>query len=105
MPRAPKSSERRNATLERYIKRLQKSTKLLLPKKAFYWLVKEITNEYKFDLKHQANAMLALQDASEAYLDEMFRGSLQAAEHAERKTVCPKDIQFWLKTKVYPKHI
>ena len=105
MPRAPKSSERRDATLERHIKRLQKSTKLLLPRARFYKLVKEITNEYKFDLKHQANAMLALQEASEAYLAEMFQFILQAADHAERKTVCPKDIQFWLKTKVYPKHI
>ena len=105
MPRAPKSSERRDATLERHIKRLQKSTKLLLPRARFYRLVKELTDELKFDLKHEGNAMLALQEASEAYLLEMFQGSLQAAEHAERKTVAPKDIQFWLKTKVFKKYI
>jgi histone H3 len=101
MPRAPKKYRNTDPSasfVERDIKRLQNSTKLLLPKTAFYWLVEEITTDYKWDRWHQAKAMIALQEASEAHLIEMFQFAIAAAHHAKRNTVRPEDIQLWLKT-------
>ena len=46
------------------------------------------------DLKFQSTAMLALQEASEAYLINLFEWSNLAAIHAKRVTsIMPKDMQ------------
>ena len=50
----------------------------------------------KFNLSEariQGNALLAAQEASEAYLVGMFEDVNLCALHAKRKTVQPKDIQ------------
>jgi hypothetical protein len=51
----------------REIRRYQKSTDLLLRKLPFHRLVKEIAQNFKGELRFQSTAILALQEASEAY--------------------------------------
>src|SRR5688572_9022823 len=52
----------------REIRRYQKSTDLLLRKLPFSRLVREIAQEYRSLLRFQSTAILALQEAAEAYL-------------------------------------
>jgi len=58
----------------REIRKYQKSTELLIRKLPFQRLVREIAQDYKSDLRFQSNAVLALQEASEAYLGKYFHG-------------------------------
>jgi histone H3 len=44
-------------------------------------------------LRFQSSALLALQEACEAYMVGMFEDSNLCAIHAKRVTVFPKDIQ------------
>jgi len=44
------------------------------------------------DLRYQASALLALQEASEAYLVGMFEAANLCALHAKRVTLFPSDI-------------
>ena len=44
------------------------------------------------DLRFQANALLALQEASEAYLTGIFEDSNLCALHANRVTIMKKDM-------------
>ena len=104
----------------REIRKYQKSTDLLLRKLPFQRLVREIAQDFKNDLRFQSTAILALQEASEAYLVGLFEGQLKircyaalsshhcslallrsfvcsdtnlCAIHAKRVTIMPKDIQ------------
>ena len=77
----------------REIRRYQKSTDLLLKKAPFQRLVREISQDYKADLRFQSSAVLALQEASEAYLVGLFEDTNLCAIHAKRVTIMPKDIQ------------
>ena len=77
----------------REIRRFQKSTNLLIPRTRFQRLVREIAQDYKTDLRFQSTAILALQEASEAFLVSLFEDSNLCAMHAKRVTVMPKDIQ------------
>src|SRR6185437_3670788 len=47
----------------------------------------------KGDLRFQSQALLALQEASEAYLVSLFEDTNLCAIHAKRVTIFPKDIQ------------
>ncbi|KAH8050869.1 hypothetical protein JL720_15257 [Aureococcus anophagefferens] len=51
----------------REIRRYQKSTELLVRKLPFQRLVREIAQDFKTDLRFQGSAVLALQEAAEAY--------------------------------------
>ena len=77
----------------REIRRYQKSTELLIRKLPFQRLVREIAQEFKTDLRFQGSAVLALQEASEAYLVGLFEDTNLCAIHAKRVTIMPKDIQ------------
>ena len=79
----------------REIRRYQKSTSLLIQKAPFQRLVREIAQKscFLFDYRFQSNAVLALQEASEAYLTQLFEDTLLCAIHAKRKTVMCKDMQ------------
>ena len=56
-------------------------------------LVRELSQEFKTDLRFQSTAILALQEASEAYLVGLFEDTNLCAIHAKRVTIMPKDIQ------------
>ena len=77
----------------REIRRYQKSTELLIRKLPFQRLVREIAQDFKTDLRFQASAVMALQEAAEAYLVSLFEDSNLCAIHAKRVTIMPKDIQ------------
>ena len=55
--------------------------------------MREIAQDFKTDLRFQANAVLALQEASEAYLVSLMEDTNLCTIHAKRVTIQPKDIQ------------
>jgi histone H3 len=77
----------------REIRKYQKSTELLIRKLPFQRLVREIAQNFRCDVKFQSTALLALQEASEAYLVGLFEDTNLAAIHAKRVTILPKDMQ------------
>ena len=77
----------------REIRKYQKSTDLLIRKLPFQKVVREIAGEFKSDLRFQSQAVLALQEAAEAYLVGLFEDTNLCAIHAKRVTIMPKDIQ------------
>ena len=77
----------------REIRRYQKSTDPLIRKLPFQRLVREIAGECNGDLRFQASAILAQQEAAESYLVGVFEDSNLCAIHGKRVTIMPKDIQ------------
>lgn len=77
----------------REIRKYQKSTDLLIRKLPFQRLVREIATTFKTDLRFQSSAVLALQEAAEAYLVGLFEDTNLCALHAKRVTIMPKDMQ------------
>ena len=77
----------------RDIRKYQKSTELLIRKMPFQRLVREIAQVFKRDLRFQQSSILALQEASEAYLVGLFEDTNLCAIHAKRVTIFPKDLQ------------
>jgi histone H3 len=75
------------------IRKYQKSTKLLIKVRPFQRLVRELSQDFKSDVHFQAKALLALQEASEAFVVELFEDTLLCAVHAKRITILPKDMQ------------
>ncbi|PPQ99034.1 hypothetical protein CVT24_003594 [Panaeolus cyanescens] len=83
------------------IRKYQKSTELLLQKLPFSRVVREITEEMTTDtnfrdsasLRWQSSALLALQEATEAYLVHLFEDANLCAIHAKRVTLMTRDIQ------------
>lgn len=76
----------------REIRKYQKSTDLLIRKLPFQRLVREIAQDFKPDLRFQSTAILALQEATEAYLVSLFEDTNLCAFHAKRVTIMPQDI-------------
>ncbi|XP_052503546.1 uncharacterized protein LOC128055173 [Budorcas taxicolor] len=64
----------------REIRRYQKSTELLIRKLPFQRLVREIAQDFKTDLRFQSSAVMALQEACEAYLVGLFEDT-NLAQH------------------------
>lgn len=77
----------------REIRKYQKSGDLLMRKLPFQRLVREIAQDFKTDLRFQASAILALQEAAEAYLVGLFEDTNLCAIHTKRVTIMPKDMQ------------
>jgi len=78
----------------REIRCFQKTTELLIRKAPFQCVVREITQKMfpKQDLHFQSLAVLALHEASEAYMVGIFEDTNLAALHAKRVTIMPGDI-------------
>jgi len=80
----------------REIRRFQKSTELLMRKLPFQRIVRELTHvrsdRGKASLRYQASAILALQEACEAYLVGLFEDAQLCAVHVKRVTIRPVDI-------------
>ena len=78
----------------REIRRYQKSSELLLRKLPFQRLVRELAQDLsKINIRFQSGAIMALQEASEAYLVGLLEDANLCAVHAKRVTIMPKDIQ------------
>ena len=74
----------------REIRRYQKTTELLIRKLPFSRLVREITQDFKTDLRFQAQAMMALQEAAEAYLIGLFDDTNCAPYMQNVSPLCPR---------------
>ena len=72
----------------------QKTTDLVIRKAPFQRLVHEITQKLYpgKDLRFQSLSILALQEASEAYMIGMLEDTNLAAMHAKRVTIMPRDM-------------
>ncbi len=70
---------------------------LIIRKAPFQRLVREIAQDLKSDLRFQSTAVLALQEAAEAYLTGLFEDTNLCCLHAKRVTIMPKDIQLALR--------
>ncbi|EER91869.1 hypothetical protein BDA96_01G308800 [Sorghum bicolor] len=76
----------------REIRKYQKGAELLIRKMPFQRVVREIAQLHKSDLRFQSHAILALQEAAEAYLVGLFEDTNLCAIHAKRVTIMPKDV-------------
>ena len=76
----------------REIKRYQKSTNMLIPRAPFMRLVRDICGGIDNELRFQEQTMVALQEASEAYLVSLLEDSSLCAIHAKRQTVQKSDM-------------
>ncbi len=80
----------------REIRKYQRSAELLIPRLAFSRLVREVIQDLSGSYRSyrcQASAVVALQEASEAYLVGLYEDTNLCAIHAKRVTIMPKDMQ------------
>ncbi|KAH7122620.1 histone-fold-containing protein [Dendryphion nanum] len=99
---APKTRQKRRfkpgVKALKEIRAYQKGFELLVAKLPFARLVKEICigltgNVVEVPYRWQSSAILALQEASEAFLVNLFHDANLCAIHAKRVTIQQKDIQ------------
>lgn len=81
----------------RQIRRFQKSTELLVRKAPFQRLVRELAENFRPDIRMQANALAALQESTEAYMVSLLEDTNLCAIHARRVTIMPRDMQLALR--------
>jgi histone H3/H4 len=78
----------------REIRKYQKSTELFIRKLPFMRVCNEILNDVlQANMRFQSSAILALQEAAEHYLVQLFEDTNLCAIHAKRVTILPKDMQ------------
>lgn len=77
----------------REIRRYQKTTDLLIRKMPFQRLVREISQSFKVDLLFAKGAILAMQEAAEAYLTGLFEDTNLITIHSRRVTIRKDDLQ------------
>ena len=91
-----------NKTTKRYrpghlalqeIRHYQKHTNLLIRKLPFQRLIRELMQKFKVDVRFRSSALMALQEAAEAYLVRLFKDTNLCAIHTKRVMIMPKDIQ------------
>jgi histone H3 len=78
----------------REIQKFQKNTDLLIRKAPFQHLVKEVAQDLsrKSDLRMQSTALLALQEATEYFMVDVFSNTNLCAMHGKRVTIMIKDM-------------
>ena len=76
------------------IRKYQKLYQLLIPKLPFLRVVREVTMDVtgKDDFRWQSEAVMALQESSEAFLVGYMGDANSCAIHAKRVTIMPKDF-------------
>lgn len=81
----------------REIRHFQKGTGVLIPRNPFERVVREVVDRHFSGYRIQESAFLTLQQASEAYLVDLFADSDLCAIHAKRVTIMPKDMTLALR--------
>ncbi|WVQ82444.1 hypothetical protein IAT38_004572 [Cryptococcus sp. DSM 104549] len=80
----------------REIRHYQKTTDLLIAKLPFSRVVREVAMSLRSveagDFRWQSSAIMALQEAAEAFLVHLFEDANLCAIHAKRVTIMQKDI-------------
>lgn len=74
------------------IRRYQRGTNLLMRKLPFQRLVREIAQSFRDDLRFRASAVVALQEAAEAYVISLFEDTVLVSLQAKRVTIFSKDM-------------
>lgn len=77
----------------REIRKFQKSTELLVRKQPSQRLVREISQNFKADVRFQTTSVLALQEASEAYIVGLMENANVCSIHAKHVTIMFRDMQ------------
>jgi histone H3 len=77
----------------REIRRYQRSTELLIRKRPFQRVVRDVALAQSLAVRFTSSAMLALQEATEAFLVGLFEDAQLFAIHAKRVTVMQRDMQ------------
>ena len=75
------------------IQKYQKGADLLIKRVPFQRLVREIVLKRGEGLKLQSSAVLALQEAGEAFIVGLIEQVNLCTIHAKRVTIMPRDIQ------------
>jgi histone H3 len=77
----------------REIKKFQKNTDLLIKKAPFQRLKCKISPKFgKSDLQMQSTAVLALQEATEYFMVDVFSNTNMCAMHGKHVTIMKKDM-------------
>ena len=78
----------------REIQKVQKNTDLLIRKAFFQHLVREIlhANSKNSDMQMQSTALLALQEAAEYFMVDVFNNTNLCTVHGKRVTIKLKDL-------------
>jgi histone H3/H4 len=77
------------------IKRLRSTTDLLIPRTVFHRLVREITQDLgdgNENIRYQVAALMALQEATEHYMTNLFEDAYLCTLHAKRVTLFTRDM-------------
>lgn len=80
----------------RAVLKLSKKTDVLVPKLAFARVVREIAQGYKSDVRFRKGALLAVQFATEDFLEKSFNSASLLAMHAKRHKITPTDLRLGL---------
>ncbi len=76
----------------REIKRYQRTTDLILPRASFQRFLREVALGINGQIRFQATAIMAIQEAVESYLVGLFEDAQLCAIHAKRITLMKKDM-------------
>jgi histone H3/H4 len=98
IPKKPKHPQSESVLMQ--IRRLQTTTQLIFPKRAFARLIREVADEVGQSgqgFRWSAVALMALQEASEHFLVRVLEDAQLEALHAKRITVTNKDIELVMK--------
>lgn len=82
----------------REIRKYQKSTDLLIRKRPFQRLVRQLTS-FNDSLRFQSAALVIFQEAAENFLTCLLEDAYRCAVHAKRVTLLPRDIVLVYKIK------
>merc|ERR1711954_147925 len=74
------------------VKNFEETTQYVIQRKAFQYLIRDLTRKRNTELKFQKAAIDALLEASKVYLVRLFEITTMLANHAKRTTVIPKDV-------------
>ena len=108
-PRTPifrmckKRKQKPGAAALKEIRKCQRSTDLLFPKRSFQRVATETAARLSCvkgsldNCRWQGQALLALQEATESLLVSIFEDANLSAMHAKRITIMPKDVQLALR--------
>ena len=83
------------------VRHYQKTTELLIPKESFQRVIREMCEREDITdikpIRFESQALLALQEAAEAYLVCCFEDAHLCSMHAKRITIQQKDIRLSLR--------
>lgn len=88
-----KGKYRPNNLCLKEIRRFAKGPDMCIRRIVFQQVVKEITWEIDNTYRFHSQAILAIQEAAEAYMIGLFEDTNLCASHGRRVTIYPKDMQ------------